>query len=103
MGFFRGVDQNGNVLKNVFWRCKNPKTGKLFTVCSRSLSQSIGRGRISREEALDVRESRERRDRNLRRKHRKRQNFGSEKQLSIPIDFFNFFGAAEKLTFLGGG
>tara|TARA_B100000524_G_scaffold276122_1_gene153375 strand:- start:42 stop:197 length:156 start_codon:yes stop_codon:yes gene_type:complete len=26
-----------------------------------------------------------------------------KKQLSIPIDFFNFFGAAEKLTFLGGG
>tara|TARA_B100000524_G_scaffold201757_1_gene105117 strand:+ start:98 stop:490 length:393 start_codon:yes stop_codon:yes gene_type:complete len=38
------------------------KVGKIFTVCSGSLSQSIGRGRISREGALDVRESRERRD-----------------------------------------
>ena len=38
------------------------KTGKVFTVCSGSLSQSIGRGRISREGVLDVRQSRERRD-----------------------------------------
>ena len=34
----------------------------VFTVCSGSLSQSIERGPISREGALDVRESRERRD-----------------------------------------
>ena len=34
----------------------------VFTVCSGSLSQSIKRGRISREGVLDVRESRERRD-----------------------------------------
>ena len=39
-----------------------PQTRKLFTVCSSSSSQSIGRGRISREGALDLRESRERRD-----------------------------------------
>ena len=36
--------------------------GKIFTVCCDPASQSIGRGRISREGALDVRESRERRD-----------------------------------------
>ena len=35
---------------------------KFFTVCCGPASQSIGRGRISREGALDVRESRERRD-----------------------------------------
>jgi hypothetical protein len=35
---------------------------KIFTVCFGSLSQSIERGRISREGALDHRESRERRD-----------------------------------------
>ena len=39
-----------------------PKNGKIFTVSSGPASQSIGRGRISREGALDVRESRERRD-----------------------------------------
>ena len=46
----------------------NPKTGKIFTVCSVSLSQSIGRGRISREGALDHRESRERRDKSFAEK-----------------------------------
>ena len=39
-----------------------PKTGKIFTVCFGPASQSIERGRLSREGALDVRESRERRD-----------------------------------------
>ena len=45
-------------------RKKNwPKNAKiLFTVCFGPASQSIGRGQLSREEALDVRESRERRD-----------------------------------------
>jgi len=38
------------------------KPEKIFTVCFGSLSQSIGRGRLSREGALDHRESRERRD-----------------------------------------
>ena len=38
-----------------------PKPG-IFTVCFGPPSQSIGRGRISREGALDLRESRERRD-----------------------------------------
>jgi hypothetical protein len=51
-----------------------PKTEKVFTVCSGSLSQSIGRDRLSREGALDVRESRERRDKFVR------QNFSPEKQ-----------------------
>ena len=43
-------------------RKKKPKTGKFFTVCSDPRSQSIERGQSSREGALDVRESRERRD-----------------------------------------
>ena len=38
------------------------KNRELFTACLGQPSQSIGRGRISREGALDVRESRERRD-----------------------------------------
>ena len=39
-----------------------PKTGKIFTACTGLASQSIGRGRLSREGALDLHESRERRD-----------------------------------------
>ena len=39
-----------------------PRTGKVFTVHFGPASQSIGRGRLSREGALDVREIRERRD-----------------------------------------
>ena len=39
-----------------------PKVGKVSTVRFGPASQSIERGRLSREEALDVRESRERRD-----------------------------------------
>ena len=52
--------------KKLFWRDvrKNnwPKPGKFFIWRSCPASQSIKRGRISREGALDVRESRERRD-----------------------------------------
>ena len=40
--------------------------GKIFTVCCGQASQSIGRGRIGREGALDVREGRERRDKIFR-------------------------------------
>jgi len=39
-----------------------PKNREIFTLCFDPQSQSIGRGRISREGALDHRESRERRD-----------------------------------------
>ena len=68
-----------------------PKPGKLFTVRFGPASQSIGRGRISREGALDVRESRERRDKiiNFRRKDKKRQNFGSE--TAVFSGEFSFF------------
>ena len=43
------------------------KPGEIFTVCPGSMSQSIGRGRLSREGALDARESRERRDKIVHR------------------------------------
>ena len=47
-------------------RKKNwPKPGKFFTVCFGPPSQSIGRGRLSRKGALDVRESREGRDKTV--------------------------------------
>jgi len=48
-----------------------PKTGKVFVVYFGSpASQSIRRGRINREGALDVRESRERRDKIYAEKNR---------------------------------
>ena len=48
---------------NVDVRKKNwPKTGKVFIVCFAPPSQSIRRCQISRERALDHRESREGRD-----------------------------------------
>ena len=65
MGFFWGVDQDSIVglLKKLFYdKVRTPKPGKIFTLCFGPRSQSIGRGRISREGALDHRESRERRD-----------------------------------------
>ena len=107
MGFFWGVDQDSivDLLKKLFFDKVRPqKTGKIFTLCFGPPSQSIGRGRISREGALDHRESRERRDKIFAAKTVKRQNFqkkiGSGKQFSVG----NFhFLAAGKLTFLGGG
>ena len=64
MGFLWDVDQDQieDPIKKLFIRCSNPQTEEVFTVCWNPLSQSIGGGRISREGALDVRESRERRD-----------------------------------------
>ena len=51
-------------------RTKNwPETRKIFTGCSDTLSKSIGRGRISREGPLVVRESRKRRDKILAEKN----------------------------------
>ena len=58
----------------------------VFTVSSGSLSQSIERGPISREGALDVRESRERRDKivpTFSPEKQKKRNFG--------LIFFHFF------------
>ena len=45
------------------------KRGEIFTGCSDTLSQSIGRGRISREGSLVGRDSRERRDKNFAEKN----------------------------------
>ena len=49
--------------------------GKIFTLCFGPTSQSIGRGRISREGALDHRESRERRDKKFAEKGAKLKLF----------------------------
>ena len=77
--------------ENIVWR-------------SCSASHSIGRGRISREGALDQRESRERRDKVFAAKTVKRQNF--QKQIWIrktvfSAGNFHFFGRG-KTNFFGG-
>ena len=56
-----------------------PKIGKVITVRFGPASQLIGRGRLSREGALDVRESRERRDKIVPKSSPEKQekrNFG---------------------------
>ena len=74
--------------------------GKIFTVCCDPASQSIGRGRISREGALDVREIRERRDKIFAGKIENAKIVDQKQQFSMG----NFhFLAAEKLTFFGRG
>ena len=80
-----------------------PETGKVFTVCSDLRSQSIKRGRISREGVLDHRESREWHDKIFAAKTVKRQNFQKkmDQENSFQWGIFIFL-AAGKLTFLGG-
>jgi len=86
-----------------FWQSSNPKTGKIFTLCFGSLSQSIGCGRISREGALDHRESRERRDKIFAAKTENAKIFKKkmDQENSFQWGIFIFL-AAGKLTFLGG-
>ena len=82
-------------------RKKNwPKTGKFFTVCFGPPSQSIGRGRISREVALDVRESRERRDKIFAGKTENAKILDQKQQFSMGN--FHSFGRG-KNNFWGGG
>ena len=77
----------------------HPKTGKIFTLCFGPKSQSIGRGRISREGALDHRESRERRDKIFAAKTVKRQFFqkkiGTGKQFSVGNFYYFIFWPRE--------
>ena len=78
LGCRSGLDR-GLFEKTFCWQSSNPKPGKIFTLCFGPQSQSIGCGRISREGALDVRESRERRHKivpNLLPKKQKKRNFG---------------------------
>ena len=71
----------------------------MFTLCFGPRSQSIGRGRISREGALDHRESRERRDNFFAAKTENAKIFkknGSGKQFSVlAAGEFSFFWPRE--------
>ena len=110
MGFFWGVDQDAivDLLKKLFFdKVRPPKPGKssFFTLCFGPRSQSIGRGRLSREGALDHRESRERRDKIFAAKTVNRQNFqkknGSGKLKQFSVGNFHFFDRG-KTHFFGG-
>ena len=58
MGFFWGVPVSDRPSFGDVRTKHRPETREIFTGCSDTLSQSIGRGRISREGSLVVRESR---------------------------------------------
>ena len=82
---------------------KKRKPGKIFTLCFGPRSQSIGRGRISREGALDHRESRERRDKIFAAKTENAKIFKIDFGSGISFQWGIFiFLAAGKLTFWGG-
>ena len=94
------------LLKKLFFdKVRTPKPGKslLSVICFGPRSQSIGRGRISREGALDHRESRERRDKIFAEKTDNTKIFkkkiGSGKQFSVGNSHF----CSGKTNFLGGG
>ena len=91
--------------EKIFLCFSSSKNHETIVWRSRPPSQSIGRGRISREGALDHRESRERRDKIFAAKTVKRQNFqkeiGSGKQFSVGN--FHFFGRGKINFFLGVG
>ena len=103
LGCRSGFD-GGHEKKTFFWCFSSSKNREIFVWRSFPPSQSIGRGRISREGALDHRESRERRDKIFAAKTVKRQKFqkqiGSGKQFSVGN--FYFFGRG-KTNFFGGG
>ena len=80
-------------------RTPNPGESSPSVLVRHAVSQSIGRGRISWEGALDVRESRDRRDKIFAEKQ-KTPKFWIRNS-SFQWRFFIFL-AAEKLT-LGGG
>ena len=82
----------GNHLKNFLLTILNPKIEEIFIICSDSLSQSIGRGRISRGGALDHRESRERRDKIFAAKTENakifKKNWTRKRVFSVEFSFF---------------
>ena len=75
---------------------------KIFAVCSDTLSQSIGRGRISREGALDVRESRERRDKKMPKKETAEILDQKQRNLNFHWGISIFLAAAKTNSFWGG-
>ena len=81
----------------------DPKTGKFCTVCFDPPSQSIGRGRLSREGALDVRESRERIDKIFAEKTENAKNLDQKQQRFYIVENFHFFGRGKTNSFGEGG
>jgi len=85
----------------------NPKTEKICTLCFGSLSQPIGRGRISREGALDHGESREWRDKIFAAKTENAKIFKKKIKMDQENSFqcwgiFIFWPPGREKTNLGG-
>ena len=115
MGFFwaGAADQHltGDPIKPFFGDVRTKhwlETRQIFTGCSDTLAQSIGRSRISREGSLVIRESRERRGKISSRK--KRHIFGYidpnvfkslVQRQQFSMENFHFFGRGR--ANLGGG
>ena len=111
MGFFwaGAADQHltGDPIKAFFGDVRTKhlhwlETRQIFTGCSDTLAQSIGRGRTSREGSLVIRESRERHDKISSRK--KRHIFGYigpnvfkslDQRQQFSMENFHFFAAEE--------
>ena len=113
MGFFwaGAADQHltGNPIKAFFGDVRTKhlhwlETRQIFTGCSDTLAQSIGRGRTSREGSLVIRESRERHDKISSRKKRHIFLFGYigpnvfkslDQRQQFSMENFHFFAAEE--------
>ena len=109
MDFFWGVDQHYRVsdkkiiLAILIFEKKAKTPGKLFTGCSDTLSQSIGRGRIRRARSLVVRESRNWSDKVFAKKNVLLAYFLNRAETAIPRPPRNtFFFGRWRANFWGG-
>ena len=106
LGCRSGLDRETfkSIFCDDFERTQKINDGNIFTVCSGSLYRNrsgVVRGRISREGALEVRESRERRDKILA-EIKKRPKFRIRNS-SFQWGTFIFFAAENPPFFFGGG
>ena len=94
----------GPFVKTFLDDARTPKPGKSSPsdVYFGPASQSIKRGRISREGALDLRESRERRDRIFAGKTENAKILDQKQQISMPMGNFHFFGRGQGCILHGG-
>jgi len=103
-----GPDQGSDRIKQKqsFGVVPKPKWGGDWKVCiggSDPLSQSIGRGRMSREGALDHSESRERRDKIFAAKTENAKNFKKKSDQQNSFQWGIFIFGRGKTNFLGAG
>jgi len=92
-----------DLLKKLFLTKFEPQNQEIFTLCFGPRSQSIGRGRISREGALDHSESRERRDKIFAAKTENAKNFKKKSDQQNSFQWGIFIFGRGKTNFLGAG